>query len=193
MGPETLVIVQPSMRRRSNKTLWVHRWNQLHQSPFKFYQTCSCQTGNAVPGCHLTCYVGASKSITLSPCSEIPTLSATPEASVVSLGGTLNYLSASLLSGCSVSGLVPVALPAPTQALCRLAPEGVGPQQTPDSAQMHTTTQGGSLMAESLNGEANNKPAVGGSLRAESQQAYPTYAKERNNEEHKRKNKASKI
>ena len=48
------IIVQPSLRRKSNKSLWVHRWNRLREAPFKFRQTCSCQMGNLVPGCHLT-------------------------------------------------------------------------------------------------------------------------------------------
>ena len=60
-GPEVAVIVQPSMRRRSDRTLWVHRWNRLAQAPFKFRQTCSCKTGNAVPGCHLTCLIGTTQ------------------------------------------------------------------------------------------------------------------------------------
>ena len=49
-GPEVAIIVQPSLRRKSNKTLWVHRWKRLVHAPFKFRQTCSCKTGNAVPG-----------------------------------------------------------------------------------------------------------------------------------------------
>ena len=35
-----LVVVQPSLRRKSNKTLWVSKWNFLPHVPFKFYQTC---------------------------------------------------------------------------------------------------------------------------------------------------------
>ena len=45
-----LAVVQPSLRRKTNKSLWVHKWNQLPQVPSKFYQTCSCKTGNQVPG-----------------------------------------------------------------------------------------------------------------------------------------------
>ena len=91
-GPAVAIIVQPSLRRRSNKTLWVHRWNRLEHAPFKFRQTCSCKTGNAVPGCHLTCLIGATADVDMSPCAEVPTLSATPFASVSSLGGTLYTL-----------------------------------------------------------------------------------------------------
>merc|ERR1711989_186859 len=71
-GRAVAIIVQPSLRRKSNKTLWVHRWNSLEHVPFKFRQTCSCKTGNAVAGCHLTCLIGASKEIDLSPCAEVP-------------------------------------------------------------------------------------------------------------------------
>ena len=42
-GPEIAIIVQPGLRRRSNKTLWVHRWNRLEHIPFKFRQACSCK------------------------------------------------------------------------------------------------------------------------------------------------------
>ena len=31
-----LVVVQPSLRRKPNKTLWVHKWNQLPQAPLKY-------------------------------------------------------------------------------------------------------------------------------------------------------------
>ena len=47
---EVVLIVQPSLRRKSNRTLWVQKWNTLRQAPFKFKQTCSCKTGNAVKG-----------------------------------------------------------------------------------------------------------------------------------------------
>ena len=47
-----LVVVQPSLRRKTNKSLWVHKWNHLAQAPVKFYQTCACRTGNPVPGCY---------------------------------------------------------------------------------------------------------------------------------------------
>ena len=50
LGPEVLIVVQPSLRRKSNKSIWVHRWNQMPHAPFKFTQTCSCKTGNTIPG-----------------------------------------------------------------------------------------------------------------------------------------------
>merc|ERR1711873_348278 len=97
-GPEVAVLVQPSLRRRSNRTLWVHRWNSLAHAPFKFRQTCSCKAGNNVPGCHLTCLVGATTAIDMSPCAEVPTLSVTPSSCVLSLGGLLFSLCSCLLS-----------------------------------------------------------------------------------------------
>eukprot|EP00974_Lingulodinium_polyedra_P098058 9505494-Lingulodinium_polyedra.AAC.1 len=72
MGPDIAVVVQLCMRRRSNKTLGVTKWNYMQHVPFKFHQLFSCKTGNAVPGCHLACFVGASRAITLDPCAEIP-------------------------------------------------------------------------------------------------------------------------
>ena len=97
--PHLAVIVQPSLRRKSNKTLWVSRWNRLRSTPFKFRQTCSCKMGNAAPGCHLALLVGTTMDIDMSPCAEVSTLSATPETTARVLGGTLFTLSASLLCG----------------------------------------------------------------------------------------------
>ena len=167
-GPEVAVIVQPSLRKKSNKTLWIHRWNRLSHVPFKFYQTCSCKVGNAVPGCHLTCLVGATKTTNMSPCSEVPTLSVTSESRMQSLGGLLFSLCSCLLSnpGDGRSALQPP----PSQRLgCNLvssAPLGVatictppvsgepsdcrvtggsrhlaGSQQTPNSAHHHDSAQ----------------------------------------------------
>ena len=36
--PRLLMIVQPSLRRRSNRSIWVSRWNQSRDNiPFKFF------------------------------------------------------------------------------------------------------------------------------------------------------------
>ena len=102
------------IRRKSNKTLWVSRWNRLRDAPFRFHQTCSCRVGNAVPGCHLALLIGTTMTDIMSPCAEVPTLSATPEAGLLCLGGTLLTLSASLLGGRA-------AAVSPSQTLCRLA------------------------------------------------------------------------
>ena len=34
---EVLLIVQPSLRRKSNRTLWVQKWNNLRKAPFKIH------------------------------------------------------------------------------------------------------------------------------------------------------------
>ena len=34
-GSEVLIVVQPSLRRKSNKTLWVHKWNYLAMAPLQ--------------------------------------------------------------------------------------------------------------------------------------------------------------
>ena len=160
IGPEVAIIVQPSLRRRSNKTLWVHRWNRLHNVPFKFCQTCSCKLGNRVPGCHLTCLVGATTDdIPMSPCGEVPTLSATPTASVLSLGGSVSYIALHLRhtlcarlgsgyrAGETVGTLLSLATP-PGAFCCRPVSDGrhqsprsigdlgqpAGSQRTPNSA-----------------------------------------------------------
>ena len=64
-----LVVVQPSLRKKNNKSLWVRKWNHLAQIPFKFYQTCARRTGNPVPDCHLTYYVGCSRRIAVQACT----------------------------------------------------------------------------------------------------------------------------
>ena len=33
VGTQVLMIVQPSLRRKSNKALWVHKWNFLEHAP----------------------------------------------------------------------------------------------------------------------------------------------------------------
>ena len=91
-GPEVAVIVQPSMRWRTDKSFWIHKWNQLRNALFKFFRTCSCQTGNSVKGCHFALYVGASWQLLLGPCVELPTLSSTSAASLLSLSGTLTAI-----------------------------------------------------------------------------------------------------
>ena len=63
--PCVAIIVQPSLRRKSNKTLWVSRWNRLREAPFRFRQTCSCKMGNAAPGCHLTLLIGTTSDLSL--------------------------------------------------------------------------------------------------------------------------------
>ena len=92
VGPRQCVIVQPSLRKKTQRSLWVHRWNSMAQAPFRLHQTCSCKMGNPVPGCHFTYYVGADYAVLLEPCVEIPTLGASAEASIRALGGIMPYL-----------------------------------------------------------------------------------------------------
>ena len=86
LGPEVATIVQPSLRRRTTMTLWVYKWNQLQNVPCIFQQTCSCKAMNDLPGCHFTYLIGAIRQFNLGPCSEVPTLSATSQASLFILG-----------------------------------------------------------------------------------------------------------
>ena len=192
-----LTIVQPSLRRKSNKALWISKWNQLQHTPFKFHQTCSCQTGNAVPGVHLTCYVGSSIPISISPCSEVPTLSTTSQASLNCFGGTIKYLFASLAS----SGRLPKGeiersnpearlSPDDPQMLCRPAAEftsGVRPLG-PSRHQTQLSTDQNSFANENLISTENGNPSPHGvshdsahCAAASTQEAasFPTDAKER--------------
>ena len=53
-GPQVVLMVRPSMRRKSDRAIWTCCWNRLRGTPFKFQRACSCQVGNGVPGCHVT-------------------------------------------------------------------------------------------------------------------------------------------
>ena len=212
LGPEVAIIVQPSLRRRSNKTLWVHRWNRLHHIPFKFHQTCSCKLGNKVPGCHLTCLVGATTDkIPMSPCGEVPTLSATPTASVLSLGGSVSYIALHLRhtlcarlglgyrAGETVGTLLSLATP-PGAFCCRPVSDGrhqsprsigdlgqpSGSQRTPNSAQ---SPRANSALLQITTAENSAHDRVENSVPI-THDAYPTDAKEREKNRRKQEKEA---
>ncbi len=97
LGPEIAVIVQPSLRKQTNKALWVHKWNFLPHAPFRFSQTCSCQLGGGTPGCHFTCYVGNTQQWIPMACPYVPTPCATRDAVLLSLGTAIHTLCTTLL------------------------------------------------------------------------------------------------
>ena len=86
------ILVQPSLRRKSERPTWVQRWNLLHNIPFKFQRTCSCKLGNHVPNCRFTLLVGSTAGLELAGCAEVATLSASQEALALSLGGALSSI-----------------------------------------------------------------------------------------------------
>ena len=95
--PQTFMIVQPSLRRRSNRSTWISRWNQHRGSkPFLFRETCSCLVGDGVPGCHITVYIGTDSGIKLEPCGAVPTTDVTVQSASRSLFGLLQYIFDSL-------------------------------------------------------------------------------------------------
>lgn len=51
MNIVVLAIVQPSLRRKNDRSVWLHRWNHSRHTPFKFSQTCSCKCGDPVAKC----------------------------------------------------------------------------------------------------------------------------------------------
>ena len=67
LGPRVLMVVHPSLRKRMQHYLWVHRWAQLNNTPFRLEQTCSCKLGNYAPNCHVPLYVGTDLPIDFSP------------------------------------------------------------------------------------------------------------------------------
>ena len=92
LGLDILICVQPSLRKKSNKALWVSKWNSMPESPFKFGQTCSCQTGGTEQNCHLTCYVGSTRDTKLLPCSAVPTLCVVPQVASNAFGRTVSHI-----------------------------------------------------------------------------------------------------
>ena len=96
---QTFMIVQPSLRRRSNRSTWISRWNQHRGTiPFLFRETCSCLAGDGVPGCHITVYVGTDSDIKLEPCGAAPTTDVTVQSANKSLVGLLQYIFGSLVT-----------------------------------------------------------------------------------------------
>ena len=49
-GPHVAVVIQPSVRRQTQKAHWVHRWNKLDARPFDIRMGCSCKGYNLAPG-----------------------------------------------------------------------------------------------------------------------------------------------
>ncbi len=98
LGPHVAVVVQPSLRKKRQRSLWAQHWNRLDSVPFKFFQHCSCKMGDVVPTCHLVYYVGCSFAVASGHCSAVPTLGASYDAAKRSLGGVIATLFASLLS-----------------------------------------------------------------------------------------------
>ena len=71
------LIVQPNLRQKADKSLWIRKWNQSQTVPFYIHQTCSCQMGNGVQGAHIQCYVGMTwdpMGEQVKACSSPPTL-----------------------------------------------------------------------------------------------------------------------
>ncbi len=135
------ILVQPSLRKRTQRALWVSKWNLLSDVPFTFRQTCSCKMGNAAPGCHFTYYLGCNFSGPFGPCNSVPTLGASTQAVWNSLGGALVAIFASsLAAGTSTEGSAEV--PGPVKMLRRRPTDGgllsAGPHRTPDSALSRT-------------------------------------------------------
>ena len=98
IGPHVAIIVQPSLRRRTQQALWIHRWNKLDSRPFQIMQTCSCRLGNRCQGCHFPVLIGTTYSVELDSCSRVSTPGAQPLTLQSSLSGDLLALAVLLLS-----------------------------------------------------------------------------------------------
>ena len=148
IGPHVAIIVQPSLRRRTQQALWVHRWNKIDQRPFQLIQTCSCKLGNKCQGCHFPLLVGVTFDAVLEPCSRVPTPGAQSLTLQRSLCGALSALSALLPFDGHSSPPPEVFMPETAQEFRRPGTTVVGtdnyvaprPQRTPDS-KMHCSPQ----------------------------------------------------
>ena len=85
------------MNRKSDKAIWVYKWNRLRSVPFKFQRACSCKLGNGAPGCHTTVYLATSWPVSVLPCGKLPTLSITDEARSLILAHINGSLTATLI------------------------------------------------------------------------------------------------
>ena len=83
-------------------------------------------------GCHLTMYIGSNCKMQVHACTEVPTTSTSPQASLDSLGGAVNYLTSRAVLGSSCGGSCDDQQA--TSALCPLVSAEPEAQQTPDSA-----------------------------------------------------------
>ena len=86
VGTHVAMIVQPSIRKKNVRCLWIQKWNYLPQVPFKFTQTCSCRVPHAPQQYHITHYICCSFDHHLGSCEAVPTLGVSLEVSVASLG-----------------------------------------------------------------------------------------------------------
>ena len=135
MGKDTTIMVFPSLRKKSNKAWWVHRWNLNPDVPFRFAQTCTCKVplcqGQGVKDkCHFPVYVASSKTIELETCAEIPSLGGTKQMRMEITGVFFSFLLRAL-SPPSVRADVPSMFSA---SVVHSPPDASGVQQAPDSA-----------------------------------------------------------
>jgi hypothetical protein len=151
IGLHVIAFVRPSLRTRTQKSFWAHRWNHFANPPFRLRQACSCKLGNGGLGCNLAYYFGSSFPFGHELRKEVPSLGGTPEATIASLGGALSACFSSLLTQGSGSGFVlpesSASFRVTAPALCPLVGTRAevlrelrgdaiaGAQQTPDSAQ----------------------------------------------------------
>ena len=50
-GKHIILLVQPSLRKKTQRSIWVQRWNNI-DTPFKFRQTCCCKLTPRKTTCH---------------------------------------------------------------------------------------------------------------------------------------------
>ena len=89
VGSMVVIIVQPNIRRRIAKAVWVQKWNNMTDAPFRFQKACSCKLGNPVNGCHAAYFVGSSLALGMASCDEVPSLGMTREGQESCLLGAI--------------------------------------------------------------------------------------------------------
>ena len=58
-GITVTFLIQPSLRKSTQRSLWVQRWNQLPGRTFDITQTCSCKISQTNQSCHFTYWIGS--------------------------------------------------------------------------------------------------------------------------------------
>ena len=92
-GKTIVALIQPNLRKRIARSVWVERWNTLQNTPFRFKQTCSCRFGTQH---HHTLFLGSTQLDSPEPCGEVADTGMSDEFRVHSLRQTAEQIAHSL-------------------------------------------------------------------------------------------------
>ena len=66
-GKHIILLVQPSLRKKTQRSIWAQRWNNI-DTPLKFRQTCYCKLTPRATTCHFVYYIADSRKTRYEPC-----------------------------------------------------------------------------------------------------------------------------